>query len=241
MSTKLFRKKINANTPTHTLIYHHLGLGDYIIISGGLKYLKHHNSLGPAFCICKHQYLNSVKQLYDDVKEFEIISVEDWREADLVANHWMGDKIFIGFDKLRDYKHFDKDFYRIMNVDFKERWDSFTIKRDFAAEEKLLHDVNLPKKFAFVHDDISRGLVINYKLIKPELPIVRPFLSNSIFDWLSILEKATQIHCICSSFKHLVDSFPQISAELFYHYTYVNNGKPREESITQSRKKWAIV
>ena len=241
MPINLFRKREVGTKNTHSLIYHHLGLGDYIIISGGLKYLKRNDLLGPAFCICKHQYLNSVKQLYADVKGFEIIAIENWKEADLLAKHWIGDKIFIGFDQLMDYKHFDIDFYRIMKVDFKERWDSFSVIRDFKAEEKLLDDINPPEKFAFVHDDSARGIVINNQLINPELPLVKPFFTNSIFDWISILEKATEIHCICSSFKHLVDSLPQIKAELFYHYTYVNNGKPREASITQSRKKWAIV
>lgn len=241
MPINLFRKKNVGTKNTHTLIYHHLGLGDYIILSGGLKYLKRNNLLGPVFCVCKYQNLNSVKQLYDDVDDFEIIAVNNWKEADLLAEHWNGDKMFIGFDKLQDWKHFDKDFYRIIGVDFKERWDSFTIKRNPDEENKLLHKIGLPEKFAFVHDDASRGYLIKNEFINSNLSIVRPYFTNSIFDWISVLEKATEIHCICSSFKHLVDSLTQINAGLFYHYSYVNNGKPREASITESKKAWKVI
>jgi hypothetical protein len=241
MPINLFRKKIAGIEYTHTLVYHHLGLGDYIILSGGLKYLRRNNLLGPVFCICRHQYFNSVQQLYSDIADFEIVGVNDAQQADLLVKHWAGRTLFVGFGKLRDWKYFDKDFYRIINVDFKERWDSFTIKRNNETENKLLEKVCPPGEFAFVHDDVARGYKINNKFINSNLAVVRPHVSDSIFDWISVLEKATEIHCICSSFKHLVDSLPQIQADLFYHYSYVNNGNPREDSITQSKKSWKIV
>ena len=237
----MFKKKKALIEHTHTLLYHHLGLGDYIILSGGLKYLKRNNLLGPAFCICKHSNLNSVKQLYADIDSFEIIAVNDWLEAEILVKQWKDEKMLIGFDKMIDWQYFDIDFYRIIGVDFKERWNSFTIKRNFDAENKLLNKINLPEKFAFVHDDPSRGYLITHQHINKHLPIVRPYITNSIFDWISVLEKATEIHCICSSFKHLVDSLPEIKADLFYHHSYVNNGNPREASTSASKKNWKII
>lgn len=235
----LFKKKPAEVGPT--LIYHHLGLGDHIIISGGLKYLKKKGMLGQAFCICKHSYSSSIQQLYSDLEEFEIVSISDWKGAETLAEQWKGQKMIIGFDKMMDWYYFDKDFYRIMNVDFKERWESFTIKRDAHAESMLLSDINLPGDFVFVHDDAARGFKINSQHVRAGVPVVRPFITNSIFDWIAVLERATEIHCICSSFKHLVDSLPNIKADLFYHYSYVNNGAPREDSITTSKKKWQII
>ena len=237
----MFRKKASETKRTHTLIYHHLGLGDFIIMSGGIKYLKKQRLLGNALCITKHQNLNSVVQLYSDVEDFAIISVKDMAEAEILLSKWNDKKLVVGFEGMKDWEHFDKDFYRIINVDFKERWDSFTVERDHSAEKQLIEQIHLPSKFAFVHDDFRRGLLINNGFINTKLPIIRPFITNSIFDWISILERATEIHCICSSFKLLTDSLPQIDAELFYHYTYVNDGKPREASITTSKKNWKII
>lgn len=237
----MFKKKKDIVEHNHTLLYHHLGLGDFIILSGGIKYLKRNNLLGPVFCICKHHNLSSVKQLYADVDDFEIIAVNEWRQADILASQWKGEKMLVGFHKMIDSFHFDIDFYRILGVDFKERWDSFTIKRNFDVEKRLLDQINLPEKFAFVHDDISRGFIIGDKYINPDLPVVKPYLTDSIFDWTPVLEKATEIHCICSSFKHLIDSLSNIKADLFYHYTYVNNGKPRDTSISSSKKNWKVV
>jgi hypothetical protein len=237
----LFRKKQTLPQNSHTLVYHHLGLGDYLIISGGIKYLKALGEIGPAFCICMDRYLFSVKQLYSDVDNFGVISVNDYAAADIVVKHWKGNVIKIGFDKMQDFEHFDIDFYRMLNVPFNERWDSFTIKRNYEAEKKLIEKLNLPEKFVFVHDDASRGFVISDQYMKMNLPVIRPFITNSIFDWIGVLERATEIHCICSSFKHLVDSVPGINAKLYYHWGHVNKGKPREASITVSKKDWKVI
>lgn len=235
----MFNKKTVDTNPT--LIYHHLGLGDHIILSGGLKYLKRNNLLGPAFCICKHAYLASVQQLYEDLEGFEIISVNNWKGAEILVEQWKGQRLIVGFDKMQDWCHFDKDFYRILQVDFNERWNSFTINRNSYAESELLKQLNLPDNFIFVHDDSARGFEIDEGYLNKSLPIVRPFLTSSIFDWMPVLERATEIHCICSSFKHLADSLPSIKADLYYHHSYVNSGTAREASITASKKKWEII
>lgn len=231
----------NKEQTTPTLVYHHLGLGDCIILSGGLKYLRQNERLGQVFYICKHCNLNSVKQLFADISGFEIIAVADGMQADILASEWKGKKMLIGFEKILDWQHFDIDFYRIIGVEFKERWDSFSIKRNFEEERILLDEINLPEKFAFVHDDPSRGYNINTAHVKSGLPIIKPFVSNNFFNWIAVLEKATEIHCICSSFRLLTDSLPQINSDLFYHYSYVNGGKPREASVTVSRKEWKLL
>jgi hypothetical protein len=237
--TSVFKKKNEEQGPT--LIYQHLGLGDYIIISGGLKYLKRNGLLDRAFCICKHEYLPSITQLYSDVEGLEVISVNDWKGAEILVDQWKGKKLIIGFENMSDWYHFDMDFYRILGVDFTERWNSFTIDRNPEAENKLLREVCPAGDFVFVHDDMSRGLQISEKHINSSLPVVRPFVTNSIFDWVSVLEKATEIHCMCSSFKHLVDSLPGINADLYYHHSYVKNGTVREHSISSSRYGWKII
>lgn len=210
-------------------------------MSGGVKYLRRQGRLGAVFYLCKHNNLNAVKNLYADTPEFEIIAVRDGLQADEVAEQWKGEKLKIGFEKMQNWHDFDVEFYRILGVNFKERWDSFSIKRNFQEEKKLLNEINLPERFAFVHDDPLRGYIISENLIDPSLPIVKPFLSNNFFDWIAVLERATEIHCICSSFRLLTDSLPQINADLFYHYTYVNGGKPREASVTVSRKQWKLL
>ena len=239
MKFNLYRRK-NVNS-THTLIYHHLGLGDHILISGGIKYLRRVGVLGPAVCICRAQYYESVKQLYGDLDNFELLIINNETEVDQISNNWKGKKLTIGFENLQDWNHFDKDFYRILNVNFEERWNSFTIPRDYMEEANLLNEIKLPEKFAFVHDDQARGYLINDNFIRQDLKIIKPYLTKSIFDWVPVLEKAKEIHCICSSFKHLTDSLENVSAELFYHHSYVNSGKPRETSITSSRKNWKII
>lgn len=236
---ELFRSSGRTNRKAPVLVYHHLGLGDHIILSGGIKFLIRSGILTSPFLICKQTNLASVQQLYSDVPELKLIAVKDGLEADCLAGQWKGNQLRIGFEKMRDWYHFDKDFYRILDIDFQKRWTSFSLPRNTDKEKTLL--IGLPKKFAFVHDDPVRGMQINPAFISGDLPVIRPSRTETIFDWTGVLEKATEIHCICSSFKHLVDSLPHTGAKLFYHHSYIREGRPRENSISASQYNWTLV
>jgi hypothetical protein len=66
---------------------------------------------------------------------------------------------------------------------------------------------------------------------------IKPSYTNNIFDYLKLIELSDEIHCIDSSFIHLIDSV-KTNGKLFYH----KNVKVRNisESHTQI-KKWNII
>jgi hypothetical protein len=241
MLLNLFTKKNKEVQARHTLIHHHLGLGDYILLSGGIKYLVRKGKIKSAFILCLEKNAYSVSQLYEDTEKIDIISVTNWDALCDFLVSWKGEIKTIGYDLLEDYEHFDVEFYNLLGVNFEERWNSFSIQRNWESEKKLLEELKLPDKFAFVHDDASRGFIIEDKYLMSGLPVIRPFITKSIFDWIGVLENATEIHCMCSSFKHLVDSLPNITDKLYYHWSNVNSGKPRENSVSQSRYDWKIL
>ena len=59
--------------------------------------------------------------------------------------------------------------------------------------------------------------------------------SDTIFDYKKLIENATEIHCIDSSFKHLVESL-NTNATLFYHKNY--NFRNTSSEPHKTRKLW---
>jgi hypothetical protein len=84
-------------------------------------------------------------------------------------------------------------------------------------ERELEHSLNLPKQFTLCANGSSMGefnLKVNTEF---QIIYVRKLDGYSIFDWMGVVEKASEIHCVDSSFIHLVESMENITNKLYYH------------------------
>jgi len=123
-----------------------------------------------------------------------------------------------------------------VGIPFIERWNSWYCPRDLNCEDEMIKELNLPDKFILVHDISSVG-TFDLK-IKSNLPIVKVSKlksERSMFDWIGIIERATEIHCIDSSFIHLVNSVNLNTDSLYYHMI-----KPSKLSI-KFKKNWSCI
>jgi len=182
--------------------------------------------------------------MFKDLKNLKIIPIpndEYVRSYLSFINKEDYELIEIGFGKreLRE-KYFDRDFYRIANVPFDYRWENFFVKRNYEAENKLFEALGLlQKEYVFIHDDPTRGFIIDKKYIaNKNIKIVKPHKTNNIFEWCQVLENAKEIHCIDSSFRLIADSLKLKTAELFFHYSYINKDK---RYISSSKYDWKII
>lgn len=224
-------------------IYHHLGLGDHIILQGLIRHLinKEINHIYVLF-VKKRNY-TSVQFMFKDlanIKYFVVDSDED--VVDFMKSINDENLIKIGFNNVTP--DFDICFYKQMKVDFTERFRIYSSLRNTDIELKLFNKLKLNnKKYIFIHDDKSRNYIIDEtKLsISDNILIIRPHITNTIFDWCMVLENATEIHCICSSFKALVDSIQPLKPKLYYYHTLPNSNIPRNETYTSSILKWEII
>jgi hypothetical protein len=185
------------------LIHHHLGLGDHIICNGLVRQLAKVKDVTLAV---KHKNLANVCRMFNDIPiEYYLIDKDE--STGNIGWCFGGDKRI----------KFDEAFYKQAVVNFEERWNSFYIERDVKKERQLIEYICPSKKFCLVHNTASAGKVnIN---IETDLPIVelhKTPIEKSIFDWMGIIELASEIHCINSSFIHLVDSMQPI-AKLYFH------------------------
>lgn len=216
-------------------IYHHLGLGDHIICNGLVRYLIEVDEEYTLFV--KPHNLGSVSFMYRDVSNLKLLSSDDDFVLGFLKSQSDSDKIIIGFKTIGEYS-WDEFFYVQHNVDFRERWLSFKVERDLNREMTLFQELNPSNdEYILIHNSGSDGTDrINYDIINPEIKkIFVENKTNNIFDYLGLAEKAKEIHCVDSSFKHLVDSF-NFNGELYYHTLTKNRGPEH-----QSKNNWILV
>ena len=199
------------------VLHHHLGLGDHIICNGLVNQIS---LLKKIYLICKLQNYKNVKYLYKNNHKVKVIplpktitrSIKSEKKFSKILSLCLFSKItYVGFQQ-EEGDYFDELFYKQVNVDFKHRYTSFYVPND---SENMIIIPNA--KFRLIHKESSLG---NYDLkIKSDDLIdifVTKELGKNIFSYMELIKNAQEIHCIDSSFIHLVDSLP-LSNNLFFH------------------------
>jgi hypothetical protein len=208
----------------NVLLYQHLGLGDHIICNGLIREickLDHNFTI-----IAKPCYYQSVRFMFRDIKNLDVVSIksgtpdegENYSEILQYVQENQLEMVKIGHEKMIYQMGSDKSFYNQFNVGFDRRWSSFKVYRDYCREQKLFDKLNIDSDYIFIHDsnNTSRGAIT--KNINPNIRAIRvdPKLTDNIFDYLILIERAREIHCVESCFALLVDSF-NFDGKLYFH------------------------
>ncbi len=231
----------------------HLGLGDHVICNSlyrilAVRYKK-------LFILVKYKNRDSMKRMLSDVDNIAIFFLPEFISS--AFSVWLGriklDKLgflnfiklgFYGLDFLKsDSIKFDSNFYQQADIDFNRRWEDFKIIRNH-AQEKLVYNeiVRNNKDYIFLHEDVSRGFLIDRKLIKSNLPIVQPKIDAkfNFFDYLYIIENASEIHCIESSFCALIESINVKTKKYAHRYARPEANLSKNQEFTY-RTEWIVV
>jgi len=204
-------------------IYQHLQMGDHIICNGIIRNIaKNYDKI---HLIVKPIYEESIKHMYSDLTNIDYIikSLEDVDEY--VKTLDQGKLLQIGHKYLRQHLNFDYGFYNQVGLNFSKRWTDFYIPRNNKRELELFNKL-VPKchqnNFTFINEDINRDdwrvLKIDFNKIRKDLCIIKPTrgITNNIFDYMLILEKAKEIHVVESCFMFLIDSM-KTTKDIFVH------------------------
>ena len=217
-------------------LYHHLGLGDHIICNGLVRTLAENMTVK---LLCKSSNYNNVFSMYKDQEMIDVISVSSDEEAAMICskNSCLKSGSAVG-GKIYPDAHWDEGFYRDLEIPFDNSWTKFYCDRNTEREDRAFNELTENKKYIFVHSTDSKQIDrVNWTEVKTNYKIVRPHKEYSFLDHCKIIEKAEEIHCINSSFIHLVDRLNVDTNRLFYH----RNFKPNMHSTFTLQKKWTIL
>ena len=113
---------------------------------------------------------------------------------------------------------FDRYKYEMAGVPFAEK-DKLVITRDLAREMALYNRLNQPEGFRLLHQkasDGTRAICKEPALQQVRLLNIKP-MTESIFDWLTVMEKADELHFIDSCFANLASQL-HIGTKCFRYY-----------------------
>jgi hypothetical protein len=210
------------------------GIGDVIALAAAAVILAERN--GGILLPVKLEYLASIKSIFVNHPEVEFI------DAGLFCKNPTPNNLFIsktdlwlrdtGIDQYqRIYQHF--------GIPYSERWDSSPVLKACEKVEQIpVPDVG---PYKFMHDDQDRGYRIDLAKVQDGTPIYVPKVveGRSILAYKDLLENATKIHVIDSSFYHLTEQLNP-RGRLFFH-RYARGNYQAMNNDYEMRHAWEIL
>jgi hypothetical protein len=166
--------------------------------------------------------------MYQDDENITVLSVgEDWDvNVYIFENKISKDVIKIGFESLSSVNctTFDEGFYKGNDVPFSVRFQNFHIDRDFETEKEIMLELNPNnERYIFTHN-------IDKSKVRSDLKIIENPTNHNIFNLISLIENAEEVHLMESSIKCLVNSYKMDKPTFFYH-NYVRGYSPYYNTV----------
>jgi hypothetical protein len=223
-------------------IYHHLGVGDHIVANGLVRTVA--KNYDKVYLFCKPHNFKNVPSMYRDLNKLEIIQMYDNEVKKFIDLNPSYNYLIVGhnmFEFILNYPgntlYIDEIFYKMARVPFENKWKEFFVKRDIEKEKVVFdkYDIKENEEFAFIHDTEERKAIVNI----PNMRIIKPTMDFLIFDFIYTIEKAKEIHCVNSSFLHLIDILGINKEKMYVHEYAIPNA--RKEYLGSLRSNWTIL
>lgn len=215
---------------TSILLDFHRGLGDEIVCNGLVReYCKKYKTVG---ILCLERNCASVSFMYRDLANLRIHKIRshahgDWfrRLNPLRFGENRYDEVrYIGNYNAESGVRNERQVYAKFGVPIEKKWESFFVERDTEREEALFKKVALPSSYIFIHD--YSPYLVDPARISSTLPVFRPdkSLTDNIFDYCTVIERADELHVIDSSFMNLIECLPYTNhTQRLYLHRYARN------------------
>jgi len=224
------------------LIYHHLGLGDHIALSGLVREIIKEDEPDNVYIACLTHNINNVRKLYADLPNVHIVDAGGHLGAHgNPVSHWIKNNgphriIKIGHEDWGRLEgawdgYVDTKVYMAAGYDIRLRWNNFRYQRDMDAEEAAFKKLNPnDEEFCFVHDPGNnqhiadtgwRGNIkdetVRHASTRDNLKIIRNDITIPIMDLGLILERSSEVHLMESSIRCLIEGLDTINVRHFHH------------------------
>jgi len=211
------------------VIESHLGLGDHLICQGLVREIVQREPNKIFYFACLRRNYHSVTWMFQDLNNLFVFCVSSGREARQYSGFLNATVMYIGIKDV-ELEKFDEFFYKQHHTPFHLRWESAKVFPGHYSEN-LYRQLNPGNdKYMLVCDESSSGTLHRELEITNTsgLKVIKTFpATNNIYDWTSLILKATEIHSIDTSFIHLVESllYDQKHMPLYYHKLRSTIGK----------------
>jgi hypothetical protein len=205
------------------LLMTHLGLGDQIILNGLVNFLskKYEKLVLPV----QKSNFNTLKYLYSENNQVDIVEFPNDNKLEYIENYRSKNNIEIlqiGFQKVGNTP-FNISFYNQIGLPYKYSYDYYcapsSIEEEAYLEKHLLDYYNTPKDgIVLVHNESSKG-IFNLDKVNLKNPVYITKESdkfNNLLYYSQIIKNSKEIHCLDSSFLHLVER-TNTNAKLYFH------------------------
>lgn len=140
---------------------------------------------------------------------------------------------------------FDEFKYHIADVPFEEKWN-LDIIRNSAREKELFDSLYKNQNYVVVQENSSdRNRKVSWENTEKLRVDIEPFKSQSVFDWLTVLEKADQHILIASCFTNLLDQLNIVADKQYVLMKEGYDGKPLKDGhlrgMPRLRLKWIQI
>lgn len=231
---------INKVRSNSFIAHTHQGLGDHIVCNGLINHFS--EKFEQIYLPVKSRDINNITHLYRGASNIEIFKIENDTEEEDVQEFSKTNKLKIlkvGFKKR--LPPFNKSFYSQFNLPYSISFEKFDLQRDENKETELFNYLkdyyNIKKEFQLVHNQSSFGKVeLRTNKNLPSIYIDKDTdIFKNIFYYLKVIELASEIHCLDSSFLHLVERV-QTKANLYFHNIKKEGQKGAQVYLTKNWK-----
>lgn len=231
--------KLDHLTEKKIIVHHHLGLGDHIICNGLINKLS--ESLETIYLPVKSHYYEMIKFLYLDNKKIKFFQVTNNNSEDDVSIYAEKNNLRIlriGFEKVKK-NPFNTWFYEQLDYPYDYSFDYFKLPDQESKGKKLeahLCDYYSANKdnYILVHNQSHENIYDLKNIINKDIIYISKDsdLFDNMFYYKTLIANAKEIHCINSSFLHLVERV-KTDSQLYYHNVRSSNFKLSD--------KWNVV
>lgn len=220
------------------------GLGDYILMNGATRFIVEQENVEEVVVLCmadsgKHEQIrrmysdnpnikvigephpNSFRQGRKKIKRYRVRYPEhEFRVFFWETGVWSEAMERGGLDPY-EKNCWPELFYSIHGAPYSARHEHFYVKRDYDREAELIAELNLPSEYAFCVDEGARP---RFHLIpRTSLFTFKPHYRRDLFnkyhiwDWMGVIEAASEIYTVDTSWMHLLKSMRLDKPKFYYN------------------------
>jgi hypothetical protein len=232
-----------------------MDLGDHFVHAGIINYFA--DRCNQLHVPVKHHNYETVCMLFQEHPNVVVVALHPHEEDEYIAQHKMSricngwNMMFANIGGHSAALLWDEQVYTYYEVPFSFRYNNFRLPRNITGSQELYDRLYKGRPYVLIHrrtGHMPNGIPIdieNFRIsagLPQEVDIIEiePSITSNLLHYVKLIENASEIHCVNSSFFCLVDSiFNRTYAQLFFHD--VRASSLIRVNSDYNRHRWRII